>query len=200
MELVSLDEGKRIAQFAHHTIISIIQDGIFIRPDIHGGLRFDEQRGIFVTIRTKAASKHPEVVCSVGYAIPTRTLIETVSNAATAAAIRLRARKIPVKSLIVDVDILGRLELIVVNSPLEYVEKIELGRDGIMVEKGFSKALFLPQVPVERGWTKEEFLSECCVKARLMPDAWCTKEVRIYRFESESFRVESAGNNTKNVR
>ncbi|MFA6147952.1 MAG: AmmeMemoRadiSam system protein A [bacterium] len=51
-------------------------------------------------------------------------------------------------------------------------EKVEVGRHGLMVERGRMRGLLLPQVPVEWGWDRETFLDQVCVKAGLPPSAW----------------------------
>lgn len=75
--------------------------------------------------------------------------------------------------------------------PLEKIDDplaIELGRDGIYVTRGASTGCFLPQVATEMGWSKEEFLSNCCShKARLAPDAWRDPKTTVYRFRAEVF-------------
>ena len=40
-------------------------------------------------------------------------------------------------------------------------DEIEIGRHGIYIKKGFATGTFLPQVAVETGWTREEFLGYC---------------------------------------
>ncbi|MHC4322525.1 MAG: AMMECR1 domain-containing protein, partial [Planctomycetota bacterium] len=62
----------------------------------------------------------------------------------------------------------------------------ELGRHGIYITKGSSAGCFLPQVATETGWTKEEFLSQCCsMKASLSLDAWKKKDIEVYIFTAE---------------
>jgi AmmeMemoRadiSam system protein A len=50
--------------------------------------------------------------------------------------------------------------------------EVEVGRHGLMVAQGRMRGLLLPQVPVERGWDRETFLDQTCVKAGLPPSAW----------------------------
>jgi AmmeMemoRadiSam system protein A len=50
----------------------------------------------------------------------------------------------------------------------EYV----LGRHGIILLKGRARAVFLPEVAVEQGWTRERTLSELSRKSGLDRDAW----------------------------
>ncbi len=85
---------------------------------------------------------------------------------------------------------LDHLEIeISVLSPLKLIEKpldFELGKHGIFVKKGHQTGCFLPQVAIETGWSKEEFLSHCCSgKAGLPANAWKYPDVEIYIFTTE---------------
>ena len=82
-------------------------------------------------------------------------------------------------------------EEVEVENPKEYLAKIRVGVDGLIVEKGIYKGLLLPQVPVEWKWCEEEFLCQCCVKAGLPPDSWLTKGVKIYKFQAIIFEEET---------
>jgi hypothetical protein len=76
-------------------------------------------------------------------------------------------------------------ELIKVNNPKEYPKKIKVGRDGLIVKKGWASGLLLPQVPVEWKWDEEEFLSQTCWKAGLPPETWLSPGVEIYSFQGQ---------------
>jgi uncharacterized protein (TIGR00296 family) len=69
------------------------------------------------------------------------------------------------------------------NDPAE----IEIGRDGLLIERGGARGLLLPQVAVKRGWNREEFLSETCRKAGLPGDSWRDNETLVRRFEAMQF-------------
>jgi uncharacterized protein len=47
-----------------------------------------------------------------------------------------------------------------VLSPFEEIkfEEVEIGKHGLLLKNGYRSGVFLPQVPVEQSWTKEEFL------------------------------------------
>ncbi|HNX80690.1 MAG TPA: AmmeMemoRadiSam system protein B [Candidatus Omnitrophota bacterium] len=92
----------------------------------------------------------------------------------------------------VELDDLKNIEIeISVLSPMERVtsaEKIVLGKHGVVVKKGYTSGVFLPQVATETGWTKEEFLSQLCSqKAGLSPDAWKDPSTELYIFSAEVF-------------
>lgn len=71
-------------------------------------------------------------------------------------------------------------------------EKVEVGRDGLMMIRGSRQGLLLPQVPVEQGWNREEFLAHTCMKAGLPVDAWMDKNTEIYRFMAQVFGEEGS--------
>jgi AmmeMemoRadiSam system protein A len=73
--------------------------------------------------------------------------------------------------------------------PLEEVpggEAIEIGRHGLVIERGRRRGLLLPQVAAEHSWDRVRFLAETCRKAGLPPDAW-DKGATVWRFEAEVF-------------
>lgn len=78
-----------------------------------------------------------------------------------------------------------------VLSPLRRTDdplSLRLGIDGIYIKKGRAGGCFLPQVATETGWSKEEFLSNCCShKAGLVPDAWKDPDTDVYLFTAEVF-------------
>jgi AmmeMemoRadiSam system protein A len=81
-----------------------------------------------------------------------------------------------------------------VLSPLQRTDdplSLQLGTDGIYIKKGYATGCFLPQVAIETGWDKEEFLSYCCAhKAGLRPDAWRDPDTEVYLFTAEIFGAD----------
>ena len=70
------------------------------------------------------------------------------------------------------------------------IDEIEVGRHGLIVERGYRRGLLLPQVATERGWDVETFLVQTCVKAGLPEDAW-RSGARIWIFEAQVFSERS---------
>jgi len=91
----------------------------------------------------------------------------------------------------VEVSELPQLEYeISVLTPMKKVasvDEIEVGTHGLLMERGYKRGLLLPQVPVEWGWNRDEFLRQTCRKAGLPPDAWKDKDVTIYSFKALVF-------------
>lgn len=89
---------------------------------------------------------------------------------------------------------LPRLEIhISILSPITDIPSIDafkLGQQGIILEKGMHRAVFLPEVAIEQGWTKEETLSYLSRKAGLPSDAW-RKDTRFKVFESVGISMDT---------
>jgi AmmeMemoRadiSam system protein A len=60
-------------------------------------------------------------------------------------------------------------------------EEIVLGRHGVELEKGTARAVFLPQVAVEHGWTLETLLKQLALKAGLAADGWRGAKFRVFK-------------------
>jgi len=85
------------------------------------------------------------------------------------------------------------IEISVLTEPqlIDDWQKIRLGVDGVIVRKGFSQGVFLPQVATETGWDLETFLSQLCLqKAGLSPDAYKDSSTKLYTFQAVIFSEE----------
>jgi AmmeMemoRadiSam system protein B/AmmeMemoRadiSam system protein A len=64
---------------------------------------------------------------------------------------------------------------------------VEVGRHGLVMNRGDKHGLLLPGVPVEHGWDARTFLEQTCVKAGLHPSQWKDDATTVLRFGGESF-------------
>ncbi|MDD5676510.1 MAG: AmmeMemoRadiSam system protein A [Kiritimatiellae bacterium] len=106
----------------------------------------------------------------IGSLAPVEPLYLSVHHNAVNAALH-DYRFTPVQSaelpnITVDVSILSPIR----NIP--DLDAFKLGQHGIILSKGMARAVFLPEVATEQGWTKEETLSYLSRKAGLSADAW----------------------------
>lgn len=148
---------------------------------------FKDKQGAFITIHTYP---NYDLRGCIGIPLPVISLCEAIAEGAASATRDPRFPPLAVKELddiVVEVTVLSPPELIKVSKPENYLKDIVVGRDGLIVEQGFYKGLLLPQVPVEQGWDKEEFLNHTCIKAGLNPDAWFDKQTKIYKFGGQVF-------------
>ena len=67
-------------------------------------------------------------------------------------------------------------------------KKIKLGKQGVVVRRGWRSGVFLPQVATETGWSLEQFLRNLCAhKAGLAPDAYKDPRTTLEVFDAEVF-------------
>ena len=71
---------------------------------------------------------------------------------------------------------------------IKSIEEIVVGRDGIIITRGWNKGLLLPQVATEYGWDRITFLEHTCNKAGLPKDTWKDKNTIIEMFSAEVFK------------
>jgi len=189
--MLSLEEGTLLVKTARKTIETYLRDGrILPRPRVPSKLL--EPRGVFVTL-----TKQGELRGCIGHPLPTMPLIDALIDSAISAATR-DPRFPPVTpeelaEIEIEVSVLSKPETVKVSHPKEYPRHIEIGRDGLIVEGMGCAGLLLPQVAVEYGWDAEEFLSNACMKAGLMPDCWLEKGVRISKFSAQVFSERKPG-------
>lgn len=106
----------------------------------------------------------------IGSLEPVEPLFMSVHNNAVNAALRdfrfspVQAAELP--RLKISVSILSP------NRDIPGPDAFQPGRHGIIMHKGAACAVFLPEVAVEQGWTRETTLSYLSRKAGLSADAW----------------------------
>jgi AmmeMemoRadiSam system protein A len=141
--------------------------------------RFLSKRGVFVTLHRKGALRG-----CIGYPLPEKPLLEAVVDNAIASATQdPRFDPVTLEEL-KDIDI----EISVLTVPMEIknVQDVVIGRDGIIISKGFYRGLLLPQVPIEQKWNREQYLSYGCLKAGLESDEW-KRGIKIETFQALVF-------------
>jgi uncharacterized protein (TIGR00296 family) len=91
------------------------------------------------------------------------------------------------KDIQIEISVLSPRML--VKDPLK---GIKIGRDGVWLELGRNRGVFLPQVPVEQNWTTvEEYLDNLCRKAHVpQRGCWKSQEAKIMRFTALVFGEE----------
>ena len=67
------------------------------------------------------------------------------------------------------------------------LERVEIGRHGLVVTRGPRRGLILPITAVENGWSAERLLDEACGKAGLGPGAWRDPDTRVEQFTADRF-------------
>lgn len=86
-------------------------------------------------------------------------------------------------------DIRIEISVLTPMRKIKDIKEIQLGKHGIVVQKGLRRGTFLPQVATETGWTLEEFLGHCAEeKAGIGWNGW--KQADIFIYEALIFEEE----------
>lgn len=184
--MLSDEEGEFLVKLARNSIETYLKEGQIIKVPEDVSPILKEERGAFVTLH-----RDGDLRGCIGYPEPVKPLAQAVIEVAISAATGdprfPQVTILEMENIQVEVSVLTKPELIQVTKPAEYLEKVEVGKDGLIVEMGIYRGLLLPQVPVEWNWDVEEFLANTCMKAGLSPDCWLQDGVKLYSFQSQIF-------------
>jgi MEMO1 family protein len=189
--LLTEDERKTLLGLAWASLRdAILGDGSLERRMAGAELTpaLKEVRGAFVTLEVPAGHRGGplELRGCIGAIVPSEPLYESVIHNAVEAA--LRDPRFPSVQR-------GELERISLSIsaltpivPVAGPQAIVPGRDGVLLEEGRHRAVFLPQVAPEQGWGVRELLEHLALKAGLPRDGW--KEAKLSVFQAEVFGKE----------
>lgn len=190
--MYTLEDGEYLVKLARRAIEKHLK-GEDIPLPAKPAEKLREKAGVFVTLETYPKK---DLRGCIGYPEPVMPLIEALMRAAVSAATRdprfPPLQREELEDTLVEVSVLTKPEALTVK-PKEYVSQIDIGKHGLIVERGFNRGLLLPQVAVDENWDKEEFLSHTCMKAGLLPDAWWDEDTKVYRFEGIVFTEVAPG-------
>jgi AmmeMemoRadiSam system protein A len=136
--------------------------------------------GVFVTLHAG-----DELRGCIGFIEPVYPLARATQEVAVKAALE-DPRFDPVgREEIADISI----EVSVLSRLVELTDPagVRVGEHGLVIESGMRRGLLLPQVAVEYGWDREQFLSHTARKANLPADAWKRPGVKLFTFTVEKF-------------
>lgn len=185
IEVLSGDEKRRLLDLARDTLKRHLAGRPLPDPEkewktIPDNLK--KEFGVFVTLKNDGNLRG-----CIGSILPVEPLYQGVIRNAVNASTR-DTRFVPMNAADephVDIEIS-------VLTPPETVmgpEDILVGRDGIILEQGPHRAVFLPQVAPEQGWDLETTLTRLSMKAGLSADAW-RSGTRFKTFQAHVFHEE----------
>jgi len=175
-------EKQFLLGIARSTIVSYVTSGQVekVVSDSPGLL---QQSGCFVTIH-----QNSQLRGCIGNFISDQPLYLLVQEMAVSAATR-DPRFYPMKahdlrSFDLEISVLSPL------TRISDLDDIRVGEHGLYLIKGHNRGVLLPQVAVEYGWDRDEFLRHTCLKAGLPENAW-QQECEIYIFSAQIFSEQT---------
>ncbi len=181
--LPQISEADRLAALVltRRAVTRAVAGGLAEDLPRHGF--FGERRGAFVTLRVLGKLRG-----CIGIIEPECSVAETLVKCAMSAALEdprfSPIRPEELRALIIEISLLSPIALI-------QPEDIEIGRHGLLVARDGSRGVLLPQVAVEHGLDRYQFLRETCRKAGLADDAWRDRKTAVFGFTAQHFCEEA---------
>jgi len=175
---IAAEDRRFLLEFARATINASLS-GQPLPSSTNGSEVLLQIRGAFVSLKIDRRLRG-----CIGHVVGVAPLWRAVRDNAAAAA--FEDPRFPPLTL----DELPHVRIeISVLTPLRTsaAEDVVVGHHGVLVERGASRGLLLPQVPVEFGWDREAFLDHTCRKAGLEPGCWHHPDTTISTFSAEVF-------------
>ena len=178
---LSDEEHRILLDIARKSIEAYVNGQPLPSFDVTEG-KLTEDGAAFVTI-----NKNHRLRGCIGYTEAIMPLYKTVSTCAIKAASEdprfPELTKAEYPEIKIEISVLTPLEKI------SDTEKIEVGKHGLMLQKGYNRGLLLPQVATGYGWDRETFLDQTCRKAGMPAGCW-KENCDIYVFSAEVFGEE----------
>jgi len=173
-------EKRQLLEIARKSVESAVkEDKAYGLPaNLPASLMRD--RGAFVTLK-----ENGELRGCIGYTVAMQPLAETVRDVAAFAALRdTRFRPVAASELPLlkyEVSVLSPLRRV------SDINQIKIGEHGLMIVKGRTRGLLLPQVASEEHWDRNTLLDETAMKAGLPAKAWRDKDADLFMFTAVVF-------------
>ncbi|MHA1684580.1 MAG: TIGR00296 family protein [Promethearchaeota archaeon] len=186
-------EGAYLVRMARKSLEHYLETGtkLSIPEDCPGKLM--NVSGVFVTLRKHGVPHSSSLRGCIGMIEGRVPIIQETLNMAISAG--LQDPRFPK----VDKEELEKIvfEVTAMTPPVEFKvenrddipDHVKIGRDGLIMQRGYRRGLLLPQVPVEQDppWSPREFLDWTCWKAGLPKGCWKKSETKVYSFQGEIF-------------
>jgi uncharacterized protein len=157
------------------------------KPDMKAAQHMADRQGVFVTLH----GKDGELRGCIGFPMPVYALNMAIVEAARSAAFH-DPRFPPVeedelKDIMIEISVLTLPQPVKVERPSQYMEKIKIGEDGLIIEGAYGSGLLLPQVATENNFNVQTFLNCLCQKAGMGFNDWKDLKNKISKFQAIVF-------------
>lgn len=188
---LSTEEQAYLLDLARETIVHVAGGEDLSAVDMEDAPeRLRRDGASFVTL-----NKHGRLRGCIGSLEPRRPLVLDVQQNAVGAALR-DPRFPPVRpeetdELTIELSVLSQPEPLRYEGIDDLCRKLRPGVDGVVIERGWQRATFLPQV-WEKLSDERRFLERLCLKAGLTPAALASGDLDVYTYQVEKFGEEEA--------
>lgn len=193
--VLGLDIGEEAINLARDSMESYVVNG---KREYPGSMvdTFYNRIGAFVILNSTRGRR--SVRGSAGSYLREKQFSEAIVDAAIEASSsssgRSEIRKCELDAISVTLCAVHSVDILEGGHP-----DIEIGRHGLIVERGSDSGWMLPHMPVEYDWSETEFLDRTCCKAGLGRGAWMSDDVVIHTFEGQIFREKEPNGEVEEI-
>jgi AmmeMemoRadiSam system protein B/AmmeMemoRadiSam system protein A len=178
--MLTKEDKKRLLEIARNTILALVS-GKSLPEFQEKSQGLNLRRGAFVTLHKKG-----ELKGCIGSFTSDEPLYKVISKMSVESASHDHrfepVRPEELNDIVIEISVLSEPEL------TDDWRNIRLGIDGVIIRKGFSSGVFLPQVATETKWDLDTFLGQLCSqKAGLPWDCYKDPATKIYTFQADVF-------------
>ncbi|MCD4739705.1 TIGR00296 family protein [archaeon] len=187
MELLTDQDGQLLVHLARESIQAYLTENRIVKPPERDQM-LKEKRGVFCTLKNYVTGN---LRGCIGLPYPEMPLGQAIVEAAISSATsdpRFSAMSLDeFEEVVIEVTVLTppeKIETLRENLP----SKIEIGKHGLIIKKGFNSGLLLPQVAEEQECNPEQFLDMTCCKAGLSSGCWKQEDCEVFSFQGQIFK------------
>lgn len=184
------DHGRFLIHLSRRAIEKYVEEKKKASPPDDVPRLLQKKAGVFTSLK-KLENGREKLRGCIGILRAHKPLVKATIDSAISAATRdprfPPVRREELKNIVIEFTVLTPPQKLKVNEPEEYLEKIEIGRDGLIVKQGPFQGTLLPQVPVQEGWDVKTFLKHLCGKAGLPADSW-EKDAQIFAYHGKIWK------------
>ncbi|MGE5647572.1 MAG: AmmeMemoRadiSam system protein B [Acidobacteriota bacterium] len=175
------EEGRSLVESARRTLARYLETGERNSIPARGpDPALDRRAGVFVTLHSQGRLRG-----CIGRMAPGEPLRQTVPSLALSAALddtRFPALTAGEPPLDVEISVLSPMKRIA------SLEQFRVNEHGALLEAGHARALLLPQVALERGWSAAQFFEALAHKAGVRTDAYANASTKVFVFRAQVIR------------
>ena len=182
MGVLTEEDGALLISIARQAIQAQLNSENYSPENVPSHLK--QNHGVFCTLK----AGHGVLRGCIGLPYPVKPLIEALQEAATSAAFSDPRFKPLTKQEDFKIEITVLTQPEPFSCPKQDIpSKIVIGKHGLIVKKGITSGLLLPQVASDSHMSAIEFLEATCWKAGLPVKSWRDEGIEILFFEGQVF-------------
>lgn len=185
---LSEEDRATLLRLARASLEASVRKGSFdpaVKNEISTTPSLERKAGAFVTLKCKmnddglCVGRGDDLRGCIGTIEPSDSLYDTVAMRASSAA--LEDTRFPHRVSVPELPFITiEVSVLTPPRPVKSTDEIVIGKHGIILDSGWNRATFLPQVAPEQGWDRETTLRHLARKAGLAEDGWKKAEFRVY--------------------